>query len=169
MLAPRTLADTDACLAMDQDPEVVRFVQGPWSDARGHRDFIDSRTRGPYPAGMGYWTIRRKGAGATFLGWILLIPVDGVGPGTEIGWRLCRDAWGAGVATEAATPVLHHAFQTLRLSEVVAEIDVANLGSIKVAEKLGLINRRRIDSGGTSCFEYAIRAPEPRSEELQRR
>lgn len=33
ILLPRTLADTDDCLAMDNDPEVTRFVAGPWGGA----------------------------------------------------------------------------------------------------------------------------------------
>jgi RimJ/RimL family protein N-acetyltransferase len=33
ILRPRTLGDYDACLAMDRDPEVVRYIPGPWADA----------------------------------------------------------------------------------------------------------------------------------------
>jgi hypothetical protein len=42
---------------MDSDPEVRRFVAGPWSDPQAHRAFIEARTRGPYPEGMGYWAV----------------------------------------------------------------------------------------------------------------
>jgi hypothetical protein len=41
---PRTLMDTDVCLTMDCDPEVTRFVDGPWGDGRRHREFIETRT-----------------------------------------------------------------------------------------------------------------------------
>jgi RimJ/RimL family protein N-acetyltransferase len=94
LIRPRTLADTDDCLAMDREPEVTRFVVGPWSDAAAHRAFIEARTRGPYPPGLGYWTVHRRDDGGSFLGWVLLIPLDGAGPDIEIGWRLRRGAGG---------------------------------------------------------------------------
>jgi RimJ/RimL family protein N-acetyltransferase len=155
ILRPRTLADTDECLAMDRDPLVTRFVDGPWSDAQKHRAFVEARTLGPYPEGMGYWTIGSRNDAADFLGWVLLIPADAVGPEIEIGWRLPRKAWGAGIATEAATAVLQHAFATLRLHEVVAEIDPLNLASIRVAEKLGLVRRGDVVGHGRAMVRYA--------------
>ena len=138
LLRPRVAADTDACLAMDREPEVTRFVDGPWSDAAAHRAFIEARTRGPYPTGLGYWTILRRGGDAGFLGWVLLIPLDAQGPEIEIGWWLRRAAWRQGFATEAAAAVLRYGLETLRLREVVADIDPANAASERVATKIGL-------------------------------
>src|SRR5207248_1921076 len=104
MIRPRRLADTDDCLAMDRDPEVTRYVSGPWSDAAEHRAFIEARTRGPYRAGLGYWAVCRRDVAASFVGWVLLIPADGAGPEIEIGWRLRRAVWRQGLATEATGP-----------------------------------------------------------------
>ena len=64
VLRPRALSDTDDCIAMDSDPAVTRFVMGPWSDPFAHRALIEQRTLGPWPAGMGYWTIRQRNASA---------------------------------------------------------------------------------------------------------
>ena len=160
VLRPRTLADTDACIAMDREPDVVRFVSGPWSEPSAHRAFVEQRTRGPWPSGMGYWTIWSRELPAVFLGWILLIPVDAIGPEIEIGWRLRRQAWGKGIATEAAGPVLAHAFATLRLDEVIAEIATANTGSLRVAEKIGLKRRGPIELGGLPAIRYALTSTE---------
>jgi len=137
VLRQRTLADTEACFAMDREPEVTRFVDGPWAAPAAHRAFIEERTRGPYAEGLGYWTIERR-ADDAFLGWVMLIPRDAEGPEIEIGWRLCRAAWGQGYATEAARPVLRHGLATLRLAEIIADIDAHNAASIRVAEKLGM-------------------------------
>ncbi len=106
LLRPRTLADTGACLAMDGDPAVVRYVAGPWSDPLAHRAFVEARTVGPYPPGLGYWVVGRRGEAGSFLGWVLLIPADGTRPEIEIGWRLLRSEWGRGFATEAARAVV---------------------------------------------------------------
>jgi RimJ/RimL family protein N-acetyltransferase len=135
VVRPRLLADTEACLGMDREPEVTRFIDGPWGADAAHRGFIEARTRGPWPPGMGYWTIEAAGL---FLGWVLLIPEDGTGPDIEIGWRLRRAAWGRGIATEAAAPLLPHGFATLGLARIVAGIDPANHASLGVARKLGL-------------------------------
>jgi len=131
---PRVMDDLEACMAMDRDPEVTRFLPGPWTDPIAHRAFIEQRMRHAYPVGMGYWSIV---APEGFVGWVLLTPLDLHGPEIEIGWRLVRAAWGRGYATEAARPVLDHALITLRLPEVIADIDPANAASVKVARKLG--------------------------------
>jgi RimJ/RimL family protein N-acetyltransferase len=156
VLRPRALADTDACLEMDGDPAVTQFVGGPWDDPVAHRQFVEARTRGPYPDGLGYWTIRDRQEPGRFLGWVLLIPADGVGPDIEIGWRLRREAWGRGLATEAARPVLAHAFVTLTLARVVAEIDVRNGASIGVAEKLGLRYRGPAGDAQRPALRYTL-------------
>ncbi len=129
------MEDLDACLAMDRDPEVTRFVAGPWADPVAHRAFVTARISHRYPPGMGYWSVF---APAGFVGWILLAPCDLSGPEIEIGWRFVRAAWGQGYATEAARRVLDHALGTLALALVVADIDPANRASVRVAEKLGL-------------------------------
>ena len=36
LLRPRTMADFEACLAMNEDPEVMRFIPGPWDDPELH-------------------------------------------------------------------------------------------------------------------------------------
>ncbi len=154
VLLPRTLKDTDDCLVMDCDPEVTRFVDGPWGDVQRHREFIESRTLALYPPGMGYWTIRNRSDASGFLGWILLIPTHALEPEVEIGWRLPRKAWGSGIATEAALPVLQHATGTLGLPAVVAEIDILNVGSLRVAEKLGLIRRGEVLNHGRRSIRY---------------
>jgi RimJ/RimL family protein N-acetyltransferase len=134
VLRPRGMADLEACLAMDRDPLVTRFIEGPWPDPVAHRAFVEDRIRRVYPPGMGYWSILAP----VFIGWILLAPLGLHGPEIEIGWRLVRTAWGRGYATEAARPVLDHALRGLGSPCIVADIDPPNAASIGVARKLGL-------------------------------
>ncbi len=135
LLRPRSPADLQSCLAMDRDPEVTRFIPGPWHDPVAHRSFVLDRMHRAYPAGMGYWSII---AARGFIGWILLTPLDLRGPEIEIGWRLVRAAWGHGYASEAGLPILQHAFSSLALPKVIADIHRANSRSIAVARKLGM-------------------------------
>lgn len=155
-LRERTLADLDACLAMDIDPQVTRFIIGPWNDPIAHRAFIEARIRHVFPPGLGYWSITGT---AGFLGWVLLTPLDLKGPEIEIGWRLVRSAWGHGYATEAARPVLDHALRTLALPSVIADIDPANTASIRVATKLGLRPSGPTAYGDRLVMRYATPAP----------
>ena len=56
----------------------------------------------------------------------------------EIGWRLHRDHWGRGVASEAARAIVDHAFGTLRPDELLAVCDPDNKASWTVMARLGM-------------------------------
>lgn len=59
-------------------------------------------------------------------------------PATEIGWRLSRQAWGKGYASEAAAAVRDHAFEALGLAELVSFTSQQNHRSRRVMEKIGM-------------------------------
>ncbi|QCI69323.1 GNAT family N-acetyltransferase [Phreatobacter stygius] len=153
---PRSMRDFEACLAMDRDPAVTKYVAGPWNDAAQHERFLRERIETSYDAGLGYWSIFARQQPEQFLGWILLVPYDGVGPEIEIGWRLNRHAWGKGYATEAARPIVDHAFRTVGLGRIVADIDPGNSASIHVAEKIGLKFTGDGKHDGLACKCYAL-------------
>lgn len=56
----------------------------------------------------------------------------------EIGYRYRRSAWGRGVATEAATPLMEIAFADATTTALVACARSRNAASLRVLEKLGL-------------------------------
>jgi RimJ/RimL family protein N-acetyltransferase len=58
-----------------------------------------------------------------------------------------RTAWGRGIASEAAAAVVRHAFDTVRLPRVIADIAAANTGSLNVAHKLGMRRVGVVDDG----------------------
>jgi RimJ/RimL family protein N-acetyltransferase len=55
----------------------------------------------------------------------------------EAGWAFVPDAWSKGYATEAMAAVLCWADQTLPDPEIRCIIDIENLASVRVGEKLG--------------------------------
>ena len=126
IVRPRGIGDLNACLAMDRDPAVLRYIDVPWRSTEEHRQFVVNRITRAYPAGLGYWSVVLKLVPAAFVGWVLLTPYDAVGPEIEIGWRLLRSAWGNGFATEASLPVLRHGFETVHLDRIVADIHPDN-------------------------------------------
>lgn len=83
-----------------------------------------------------------------FIGYIgLAVPrfEAGFTPCVEIGWRLTREHWGRGLATEGARAVVRHAFDELGLAEIVSFTVPANLRSRRVMEKLGMTHDPRDD------------------------
>ena len=59
-------------------------------------------------------------------------------PCVEIGWRLSRNHWGRGLATEGAKAVVKRAFEVLRLDALVSFTVPANTRSRRVMEKIGM-------------------------------
>ncbi|MCX4247433.1 GNAT family N-acetyltransferase [Paraliomyxa miuraensis] len=122
-------------------PEVMRFVGPPRSRTLAAERFAWSRELFQR-TGMALWTVERRSDGA-ILGDCGVIPLEGLGPQIELGYRLRRSVWGQGLATEAAAAALSHAMAPeaeggLGLSRVVAVVDPDHTASRRVLEKLGL-------------------------------
>jgi ribosomal-protein-alanine N-acetyltransferase len=60
-------------------------------------------------------------------------------PCIEIGWRLRREAWGRGYATEAAQACLHYGFGSLRLGNIYSWTARTNTRSERVMQKIGML------------------------------
>lgn len=59
-------------------------------------------------------------------------------PCIEIGWRLKRDSWGQGFATEGASKCLEYGFQQLNFREVFSFTSENNQRSVRVMQKIGM-------------------------------
>lgn len=59
-------------------------------------------------------------------------------PCIDIGWRLAKQAWNNGFATEGAKRCLDFAFNDLNLEKIVAMAPQINLASIHVMQKIGM-------------------------------
>jgi RimJ/RimL family protein N-acetyltransferase len=154
------VADT---YAMYADPEVVRYLSGqvcPELETQRNR----LRERRTFYAtlnnGTGVWAMVSRATGRV-VGTALLKQLPSSTPefehGTstshafaasssladltddfEIGWHLARAHWGNGFATEAARPLLHYGFTTLKLDTIYAVVNPANAASIRVTQRLGM-------------------------------
>ena len=70
--------------------------------------------------GFGLYAVEERATSA-FIGFTgLAVPTFAAPftPATEIGWRLARQAWGKGYASEAAAAVRDHAFEALRFRRI---------------------------------------------------
>src|ERR1700722_13575950 len=59
-------------------------------------------------------------------------------PCVEIGWRLRREAWGFGYATEGAAACLRYGFEELGLERIYSFTAVPNVRSERVMQKIGM-------------------------------
>ena len=121
------------------DPEVMQHF--PKTLTREESDaFVDGVGAALEERGWGLWSVEERETGR-FLGFTgLNVPhfEARFTPAVEIGWRLRRDAWGSGFATEAARGVLTVAFDDLELPEVVSFTAVPNERSQAVMRRLGM-------------------------------
>jgi len=151
--------------AINADAEVMRHIgSGPldragsdalWSQLR--RDWTD--------LGHAPWAIERVEDGA-LLGFCgLAIPsfLPQVLPAVEIGWRLRRDAWGSGYATEAALAALDAAWHRMGMAQIIAIVHPDNDRSLALAERLGMrvTNRTRHTPTGWDVLVLRVDRPAP--------
>ncbi|MEV4418450.1 GNAT family N-acetyltransferase [Patulibacter sp. NPDC049589] len=135
-------ADREPFAAMNADPDVMRWIASGVLDPVTS-DALRARLRREWlRSGRGVWAVERGEDGA-FLGFCGLTAPAWGGPRSatgdvEVGWRLARDAWGYGYASEAAAAALRVAWDDLGLQSAVALVHPDNERSLGVGERLGM-------------------------------
>jgi RimJ/RimL family protein N-acetyltransferase len=149
-------ADFEAYAHGNADPEVQRFLGGPMDREASWRSLA---------AHIGHWTLRGYGQ------WALERRADGrlIGRaglwnpegwfGVEVGWKLDRDAWGQGYATEAARAAVEWAWHSLEVDRLISVIDPANAASLAVAGRLGMRHLRDDEHHGHAVVIMAVESP----------
>jgi len=124
---------------MCADPQVMRYFPAQLSHLESAA--LIGRIRGHFAEyGFGLWALQRKDTGE-FIGLTGLQNVSfeaGFTPAVEIGWRLAREHWGLGYASEAAWTALRCGFDRLQLDEILAFTTETNLHSQKVMQAIGM-------------------------------
>ncbi|MGA8462320.1 MAG: GNAT family N-acetyltransferase, partial [Streptosporangiaceae bacterium] len=132
-------ADREAYAALNADPDVMRYFPAPLSRATSNasvdriEDLFDAH-------GFGLWALE-VAATSEFIGFAGLNPMpDGVpgAGGMEVGWRLARQAWHKGFATEAARAAVDVAFTGAGLAELWSMTAVLNRPSQAVMLRIGM-------------------------------
>ena len=159
-LVVRELADDDApaLYELHRDAEVMRWLAaapstGPEEELARLRDWR-ARAGGP---GMGFFGIVERETGE-LVGVQVLKPFDDL-PYVDLGWRLRRDRWGRGYATESARGAIGYAFGTLGLAELAATTLPDNARSRAVMERLGMTFAGDVVHAGLPHVLYLLRRP----------
>jgi RimJ/RimL family protein N-acetyltransferase len=142
-LVLRAWRDTDAqpLASMNADPAVMsEFLPGVLSTEESLASLARMRERFEQPGGTVVWAIEAPGV-APFVGFVgLAVPRHPLpfSPCVEILWRLAREHWGKGYATEGARAALDDGFDRVGLEEIVSFTVPANVRSRAVMERLGM-------------------------------
>lgn len=126
---------------MTSDRDVMRFY--PSLMSKSESDEMANKIRGLISEkGWGFWAVEEK-ENKKFIGFVGLhepAPELPFSPCVEIGWRLRKESWGKGFATEASKEALKFAFRVLGLSRVYSFASVDNQKSRAVMERLNMEN-----------------------------
>ncbi len=126
---------------LNSDPEVMEFLPKILS-VKESNSLAEKIITLISEYGWGFWAVECTNNNS-FIGFVGLhepkyeLPVK---PCVEIGWRLAREYWGKGYATEAGNASLEFAFKTLNLNEIYSFTSVKNKKSEAVMKRLQLIN-----------------------------
>lgn len=151
------------------DPEVIRFWHAylaPGIDDDDRRrmalsDFGDW-FGDALEAGLPVWILESAdpelGPEGTFVGVAGILPPEhDEGPEPELGYLLASAFHGRGLATEAVRAIVADAFERLSLARLCAVVDVPNVASIRVLEKLGFALDREYVGGDGHPYRRYVR------------
>ena len=150
-------SDVDSLLGFRGDPEVMRFsITGPETRADIQTKYLPACLRRYSRDGLGQWAVLRKSDGLCVgeCG-ICAQDVDGEKE-FEISYRIRRDCWGNGLATEAAQACRDYGFKNVGLRRLISIIESENVASIRVAEKMGMILQRRASFHNIPVLIYCV-------------
>ena len=131
---------------MNADPAVMEYFPSTLTTQQSDR-LIERIEEGFEANGYGLWALELRASGE-FLGFTgLAMPAFEAHfmPAVEVGWRLAREAWGLGYATEAARAALAFGFKELDLDEIVSFTSTENRRSRAVMERIGMTHDLRDD------------------------
>jgi RimJ/RimL family protein N-acetyltransferase len=140
-LEPVTLDHLPLLEQLNADAEVMRFILGRAATAAETRaEWVRRLDDQSDPGrGLGYWAGFADGR---FAGWWSASSFQTDRGVAGLGYRLARDAWGRGLATEGARRMVDQAFACADVGRVVASTMAVNLRSRAVLEKAGFFQTR---------------------------
>lgn len=145
-----SLDDVDAIARLSSDPRVNRHSPtGPptLEEARAHaRGYVKDWRRD----GIGYWVAELDGRIIGIAG-IKLAMLNGEDC-WNLYYRFAPEAWGQGLAREAATAALKVAGELRPTRRVVVRTRPSNTAAASLAKAIGLIRTPSLDSDGFSTF-----------------
>ena len=137
LLRPFTSDDLDAFASINADADLMRYIGDGKPQTRAQTEMrLNAILDHWNQHGFGLWAVVDKASNA-LIGFCGLQYLDNTAE-IEIGYRLARQFWRMGFATEAAAATLRYAFEVLGLNRIVAVVQPQNFASQSVIKKIGL-------------------------------
>ncbi len=140
ILKPTKLADLNNLIVLRSDPDVMKFVgEGKIQNKEEVKRFLKIAIDNQKKYGYGFCSVFEKDSG-DFIGQAGLFHLgfNDEQPEIEIAYRLHKQYWGKGYATELVIALIQWGFEHLPNKRLIALVDTENLRSRKVLEKAGM-------------------------------
>lgn len=137
--------DLPAMAEINADPEVMRWIgDGSVRDLEETADNIERWEDEWDDEGFGLFAVELLGSGELigFTGLSVPTFLPEALPDVEIGWRLGRQFWGQGYASEAAHAAMEFALEDRGLDRLISISRTGNEASHNVMRKLGMTPER---------------------------
>jgi RimJ/RimL family protein N-acetyltransferase len=156
-IRPGTLDDVNAFHAIWTDAGVRRYL---WDDVLIDLTVAEAVVQESMESfverGIGQWLVYERKDDAP-LGFCGLRALED-SPEVELLYGILPAYWGRGLAVEASSALLDHAFNTVGLPYVLAEMDAPNAASARVAEKIGMRFEKEYMRNNLPTLRYRIDA-----------
>jgi len=129
------ISDAPAFFELNLDPEVMRYTGDlAFNSVEASAELIQNYDH-YVKHGFGRWTVVTQKQ-ERVIGWCGLKQHDeGF---VDIGFRLFRNEWGKGYATEAAKACLEYGLMQLSITNIIGRASLENTASLHVLEKIGM-------------------------------
>jgi ribosomal-protein-alanine N-acetyltransferase len=152
--------DAQGVFELDSDPKVHEFLGNNPIKTMDEAKQVIERIRAQYRNnGIGRWAIIDKFT-QDFIGWTGLKYEQELRKEFsyyDVGYRLKKEYWGKGIATETALASLKYGFEKLDLKEISAVAQINHIASNKILKKIGLKWMERFDFEGEPHNWYTLR------------
>lgn len=160
-LEPFELAHFDGLRAMENDPEIMRYISnGVVKTPEETLATIERVTLRWQQYGFSWWAMREKASGDIVGAGCLQHLANQDGAPLEIGWRLNANHHGKGYATEAAQAIIQFAVEHIGAKYLVAVADPENAASQRVMQRLGMTYKAIEQHYDVPCVVYELHIAE---------
>jgi [ribosomal protein S5]-alanine N-acetyltransferase len=133
-----SLNQLEQAFSLDSDSEVMYYVGGARTK-ESTLEWLEKNIQHQNNNGFGFGFVYEKET-ERFIGraGLLYLAYDDTQPDIEVGYRLHKQYWGQGYATELTKALIEWGFDNLTVSRLVAVINPKNIRSRRVLEKAGM-------------------------------
>ncbi|MCF6131980.1 GNAT family N-acetyltransferase [Flavobacterium wongokense] len=161
IMRPFKFSDADALFAMDSNPKVHEFLgNNPLTEIEQVHDYIKSIQNQYTQNGIGRFITEIKET-KEVIGWIGLKFITEEENSHinfyDIGYRLRKEFWGKGYASEGAKAWLVYAFNEMKITTIYASAHIDNIGSNTILKKIGLQQKEQYSHQGIPCYWYELK------------